>query len=277
MAAFVWAYWPTFIDLAAAWQRDPDYAHGWLVVPLALAFIWLRSDDFPLQEIRMSWVGLTLIAASIGLRTAAIFFYLQPLDGWSIPLCLAGGVWLLGGIPLLRLCGPSIAFLVFMVPLPYRAAHLLSAPLQQVCTQVSCWILQCLGQPALAEGNIILLNSHQLEVARACSGLRILMGILAIAFAYLIVTRRSWWIKVLLLVSAAPIALLANSIRIVITGLLYDYVSEEVGKTFSHDLAGWVMIPLAVLMFASALFYLDRLLRDNQTIDMSEIVARNRL
>ena len=132
-----------------------------------------------------------------------------------------------------------------MVPLPFRVERWLSLPLQGVATNLSCWILQALGQPALAEGHVIVLGNYRLEVEQACSGLRIFVGILALAFAYVIVVRRAWWEKALLLASAIPIALLANAARIVVTGLLYQYVSGEAAKKFAHDAAGWVMILFA--------------------------------
>jgi exosortase len=276
LAIFVWSYWPTLCDLVAVWADDPDYSHGFLVIPLAIGFLWLRRDRIPAGEIRPSFWGLTLIAAAAALRVAGTTLYLKPMEGWSILLWAAGAAWLLGGSRLLWYCLPSIAFLFFMVPLPYRVSHWLSLPLQRTATVISSWMLQCLGQPALAEGNTILLGDQLLEVERACSGLRIFFGVMALAFAYVIATRRSWWEKALLLASAAPIALAANSIRIVSTGLLYKYVSAEASSQFSHDFAGWVMIPLAALMFAFLLWFLGRLLPPAQLVDVRELVARNR-
>jgi exosortase len=170
---------------------------------------------------------------------------------------------------------PSIGFLFFMVPLPYRFSHSLAEPLRGAATVMSSWVLQLLGQPALAEGNTILLDQHHLEVEQACSGLRIFMGIIAIAFAYVMATRRAWWEKILILASALPVALVANAARIVVTGLLYRYVSEDVGEQFNHDVAGWAMIPFAAILFGLFLWYLDHLLRETETIGVGEVVARH--
>ena len=91
-----------------------------------------------------------------------------------------------------------------MVPLPFRLEHALSRPLQHAATRISCWILQCLGQPALSEGNIIFLGDQRLEVAQACSGLRIFVGIVALAFVFVVLVRRTWWEKTLLVVCIVP-------------------------------------------------------------------------
>ena len=209
-ATFLWAYATTLQAIVAAWGSNPDYTHGYLVVPLAFYFLWLRREDHPRVSLRPSWIGLALIAAALVCRAAGVRFFVKPIEGWSILVWVAGAVALLGGWPLLRFSAPSIAFLFFMVPLPYRMSHWLSGPLQRAATLISCWVLQTLGQPALAEGNTILLGEHHLEVEEACSGLRIFMGILAIAFAYVIATRRRWWEQLVILASAFPVALIAE-------------------------------------------------------------------
>jgi exosortase len=212
----------------------------------------------------------------VAVRVYGAHFYLDALDGWSILLWVAGVVWLLGGWKVMWWAAPSIAFLWFMVPLPYRMERWLSLPLQGAATKLSCWILQALGQPALAEGHTIILGKNQLEVEQACSGLRIFVGIVALAFAYVIVVRRAWWEKGLLLLSAVPIALLANAARIVATGLLYQYASGEAAKKFSHDAAGWVMILFAAGLFGLVLLYLSRLVRDVELVGVGDVIRRQR-
>jgi exosortase len=205
-------------------------------------------------------------------------YYLEAIDGWSILLWVAGVVWLLGGWRMMWWSLPSIVFLWFMVPLPFRVERWLSLPLQGVATKLSCWVLQALGQPALGEGHMIFLgNNPPLEVERACSGLRIFMGILALAFAYVIVMRRAWWQKALLLASVVPIALVANSSRIVATGLLYQYASGETARKFSHDAAGWVMILFAAGLFALVLWYLCSLVREVEVVEVGAVVRRERV
>jgi exosortase len=161
-----------------------------------------------------------------------------------------------------------------MIPLPWRVERWLSLPLQRIATKISSFGLQLLGQPALAEGNTILLGDYQLEVEEACSGLRIFVGIVALAFAYVVIVRRPLWERVLLLASVLPIALVANATRIVATGLLYQWVSGEAAHKFSHDVSGWVMIPFAAALFGLVLWYLDKLVREVELVDVGEIARR---
>ena len=119
-----------------------------------------------------------------------------------------------------------------------------------------------IGEPALAMGNTIVVGNHQLEVERACSGLRIFVGIAALAYVYVMLVRRSWWEKCLLLIAVVPIALISNAARIVVTAYMYRHVSVEAGKKFTHDAAGLAMIVLAAALFGLLLWYLKWLVRD---------------
>lgn len=271
---FAWAYWPTLVDLVSTWDREPDYSHGYFVVPLAVYFLWARRERFPGIADGWAWPGLILITLSIAVRFLGGRFYVDAVDGWSILFWVAGVIWLLGGWRVLWWGLPSVAFLWFMVPLPWKVERWLSLPLQRVATKISCWVLQGLGQPALAEGNTILLGEDRLEVEDACSGLRIFVGIVALAFAYIILVRRPWWEKVLLLVSVVPIALIANSTRIVVTGLLGQYVSGAAAQEFTHNVAGWVMIPFAAGLFALVLWYLSKLMREVELVDVGTVVRQ---
>lgn len=257
----LWSYWPTLTEMVRTWNREPDYSHGFLVPPLAAMFLWMRRSSFPGVTAKLAWPGLALIGLSLAIRYVAAQAFLEFLDGWSLLLWIAGGVWLLFGWRVLAWSWSSIAFLWFMMPVPFSAERLLSQPLQRIATILSCWTLQLLGQPALAEGNVILLGDHRLEVAEACSGLRIFMSIVALSAAYMILVQRAWWERLLLVAAIVPVALIANAGRIVTTGLLYQFVSSDAARKFSHDLAGFVMIPFAAGLFALVLWYLGKLTR----------------
>ena len=153
-----------------------------------------------------------------------------------------------------------MVFLLFMIPLPFRFEQLMSWRLQTITTRVSTAILECLGQAAIAEGHTIYLGEHVLEIEQACSGLRMFMGISAVAFAFIVMNRRPWWEKAILILAVAPVAMLANAIRVVATGLLMQLVSGQAAQKFSHDAAGWGMIVVAALLFGILAAYLRKLI-----------------
>jgi exosortase len=271
--AFLWSYWPTIGAMIEAWTSEPDYSHGFLVLPIAIWFLWVRRDSFPRDGVNRAIVsGLVAVGLSAGMRWLGGLAYLESMDAWSMLLWLAGIVLLLGGWKVLAWSSPSLAFLWFMIPMPFVLESALRQPLQRIATVVSCGSLRILGWPAFAEANVIRMGETRLGVEEACSGLRIFVGIAALAFAYVVLVRRPWWIKALLLLSVLPITLIANSTRIVVTCILYEQVSGEAAHRFSHDTAGLVMIPFAAALFGLLLWYLSALVRQERVASLKELV-----
>jgi exosortase len=271
-AVGLWSYWPTLVTLVDTWEREPDYSHGYLVAPLALFFLWARREKFPGWGKPAYAIGAFFLISATVIRYFGARFYFEFIDGWTIVPWIAGVVAILGGGRILWWALPSIGFLFFMVPLPYGIETALSGPLQKVATKLSTYALQLFGQPAFAEGNVILLGEHQLEVAQACSGLRLFMSVVALAYAYVVLVRRAWWERAILLLAVAPIAVVANAARIVATGFLFQYTTGETAHRFAHDFAGWAMIPLAAVMFWAVLWYLSKLIREEEVVEMSALV-----
>lgn len=268
-AVFLWSYWPTILELLKTWDKEPDYSHGYLVVPLALYALWTRKDTMPEISATWHWPGLILIGASCVLRWVGARFFLGAIDGWSILLWVAGAVWLLGGWRLLKWALPGVIFLWFMIPMPHQLEHMFRDPLQRVATRASTAVLQCLGQPALAEGNIVRMGEEELLIAEACSGLRIFVAIAVLAFAYIMIVRPVWWERIVLVLAVLPIAMISNVARIVVTGLIYQVTKNEDIRHRWHDYAGFFMIPFAAALFAFLLWYLSKLVREVEPETMS--------
>jgi exosortase len=200
-------------------------------------------------------------------------WFIEAVQAWSILLWLAGACWFLGGRRLLWWSLPAIGFLSFMIPLPFRAERMLSQPLQAVAARFSCWLLQLLGQPAIREGNIVIINDIELAIVEACSGLRIFVSIVALAFAFAVFFHRPWWTKAALFASVLPVALISNAVRIALTGLLHVYFSGEAAHRFSHDAAGLFMIPFAAALMLGVVWYMDKLLFEVETASARDLLA----
>lgn len=255
-----WAFGSTLLELTRVWKSSDQYSHGYLVPGFALLLLWLRRDRLDRAALRPSLaLGGLLLALGIGLRLFGVYWYYLWLDPISLLPCLAGVCWLLGGWAAWRWAWPAILYLFFMVPLPYRMATALSSPLQGLATVASTFLMQTIGLPALSEGNVITLNDARLNVVEACSGLRMLVVFIALSTGLALLTRRPWLDKLILLVSAIPIALISNIIRITATGILHETTSSETANAFFHDLGGWLMMPLGLLLLAVEMKILSRL------------------
>ncbi len=258
--AVVWAYRPTLVEVTHRWAQDPQYSHGWLVPVFAFALLWFRRGHLAESGPQPTWWGLPLLAGGILLRFIGAWFYFEWFDPISLVPCLAGAALMVGGKRVWQWAWPSIAFLAFMIPLPFSLANALSDPLQQLATLTSTFALQTLGLPALAEGNTIQMDDVQINIVEACSGLSMLIVFFALSTGVALVVHRPLWEKGLILLSAIPIALVTNVLRITVTGLLYRLVSDEAADAFFHDAAGWLMMPLALVMLFVELRVLGRLL-----------------
>jgi exosortase len=247
LGCFAWSFWPTFVELVRTWRSSDQYSHGFLVPFFAAFLLWLRRDRLDVDELRPSLLlGVPLLMFGLGLRLAGAYYFYAWFDPLSIVPCVAGAVLLLGGWAAWRWSWPGVLFLSFMLPLPYRLGTALSLPLQRLATVVSTFVLQMLGLPALAEGNTILLNEESIGIVEACSGLRMLIVFFALATAVALLTKKSLLERGLLVLSAVPIALISNVLRIVATGILYETTSGETARAFFHDVAGWLMMPLGL-------------------------------
>ncbi len=259
-AVLFWAFVPTLAELAHRWSSDPQYSHGYLVPAFALALLWLRRErSAALTVDGGSWWGLVFVAIGTAIRFAGDYLYLDWLDAASLLPCLFGLVHLMGGKAALGWVWPAIAFLAFMIPLPFRLEIALAHPLQRVATIASTYALQTIGLPALAEGNTILINETRIGVVEACSGLSMLVIFFALSTAFGILAPRPLWQKLLLAASAVPIALIANITRITVTGLMHEMVGHKAADLVFHDLAGWLMMPFALVLLWLELKVLGRL------------------
>ncbi len=254
-------YAPNFRDLSGYWFSDPNYSHGPLVIPIAAFILWRRLSTAkekltPRASAAPYW-GWVFLVVVLGLRVFAYEKNMQWSEDATIVPAVACLTWIFGGWPLLRLAWPAIAFLLFMLPLPRAVNNSIALPLQEIATAGSCFLLQLSHIWVVQQGNTIQLTTRtnaveRLEVAAACNGLSMLMTLAATVTATIIVIPLPTWKRITILISAVPIALISNILRIVATGWCYYFIREEALKARGHDIIGWLMMPLAL-----ALIYLE--------------------
>jgi exosortase len=256
----VLAYWDMFALTSAAWQEGL-YSHGWIVPVFALALLWMRWQPFGPVPPMERWMGLALLGGGLGMRLFAAEFGSNPVDQLSFLPAIFGVFMLVGGMHVIRWAWPALFFLIFMFQLPNKLERPVLGGLQTLASICSTFVLQTMGMAAFRQGNLISLPGADLNIADACSGLRMatIFGAMAVAMVFLI--ERPWWDKLVILLSAIPIALLVNIIRITVTGLLYWAVGPEnhFAQKLGHDWAGYFMMPLALGFLWLELQVLERL------------------
>jgi exosortase len=258
---------PILYYMVLHWKDVPDYSHGFLVGPLALYFAWERRNKLRRAPIEPSWWGVL----PLGLGTTALVIGRLGVELMAMRtafvLTLIGLVLLLLGLPIFRILRFPLLFLFLMVPLPQSLVNVIAFPLQLIAADLAVEWLHWLSIPALREGNIIHLANTPLFVAEACSGLRSLMalGTLAIVFAYFF--RKNALERVIIVLSAIPIAILVNAFRVALTGYLTHNIGEKAAQGLIHQTEGLFTFGLAfalLLVEASLLQVLFRRYRQRR-------------
>lgn len=266
----LYAYWPALSDMAHKWLTNVDYGHGFFVLPLVAFFLYIRTDTYPGTRYGLAWMGLLPILICCLMRYQASHQYLESMEQWSLLFWVVGLVWFFYGHRVFLWALPSLSFMVFMFPLPWRFEILMRQQLQQLAAQLGAGILQILGETAIALGNTVRLSSHELSVADACSGIRFLISIVTIAFAAILLMRRPWWQNVFVLAVAVPLALFVNAARIAMTGILLEHFqgfleavtpAEQRISVVADNIAGITMIFVAAALFVGFLLYLGKVFR----------------
>jgi exosortase len=253
----LWLYFPTLAHLVGQWWSDPNFSHGFFV-PLFSAFVlWQERSRLSRINPQPSWWGLLFLGFGlcvlvIGQMGAELF-----LSRLSLLIALAGLIVLFLGWSFFRAVLFPWAFLLLMIPIPAILFNELTFPLQKLASVVASTTLPWMGVPVLREGNVIVLPAMALEVAEACSGIRSLMSLATLAIIYGYLMDRKVSVRIILMVASVPIAVAANSLRIVGTGLLVQYWDPERAQGFFHEFSGWLIFVVSLLM----LYLLHRVIR----------------
>lgn len=260
-------YSEVIAGLIRAWATNPDYSHGFLIVPLCLFFVWRLWRPLTELEPRPSLAGLGVVVLSLLVFIAGHLGAEQFLARVSLIGVLMGAVIFVWGWAHFRMLAWTFCFSLLMVPLPAIVFNEIAQPLQLLASSVAEQSLLMLNIPVLREGNVIFLSSATLEVAEACSGIRSLVSLLTVGIVYGYFTEERTSRRVILAVSTLPIAVTANALRVAGTGLLAHFAGQAAADGFFHVFAGWLVFMSAVVM----LFVLQTILRLGDGVPMVEV------
>lgn len=245
-ALLVAIYYRIGIKLVHDWYTIPDYSHGFLVPLFSLFLIWDRRKSIRATPVRQSWAGIPLILFAIAVLILGVYGVDLFTSRISFVLLMAGLIWTFSGRAMLRELRFPLLVLLLAIPFPEIVFNKITFPLQLMASHVASDILPFLGVPTLQDGNVIQLPVMKLEVAEACSGIRSLMSLFALAIFYGYFLEKSTLRRTLLALAAIPIAVAANVVRIVGTGLCVQYWNPDKAVGFFHEFSGWVMFVVSL-------------------------------
>jgi exosortase len=268
LALTTYVYYPVLLHMYRTWRANPDYSHGLLIVPLSLYFAYGKLPQLRKAKIEGSWWGVgILLFGVLSLCIGELGSLLTALRSGYV-FALIGLVLLLAGRQVFEILLFPMCFLFLMVPLPQSLVNIIAFPLQLIAAQWAVSSLQTFGIPSLLEGNIIHLAHTQLFVAEACSGLRSLMALLTLGVVFAQFFRAGRPIEQAVLVaSTIPIAIVVNSFRVSLTGILAHNFGHEAASGFIHDFQGMITFSMAFIMLLG---------EANLLSAMIKLVQRNR-
>jgi len=227
--------------LVTDWWEIPDFSHGFLVPLFATYLVWVDRKALRQTRIRPVWGGVAVVAAGLGILLIGVYGAELFLSRVSLVIVLAGLALCFGGKALLKRLRFVFLVLLLAIPIPAIIFNQITFPLQILASKTASAVLPLFSVPVLREGNVIELPLMKLEVAEACSGIRSLVSLFTLAIFYGYFLERSNSRRVVLSLASIPIAIAANSARIVGTGLCVQYWDPEKAVGFFHEFSGWVM------------------------------------
>jgi exosortase len=245
-----------------AWTTDENYSHGFLVPLISLYFANQVARGGPVPIRGGQWAGSLLLLVALSGRLVTIPLPIPFLGDVAFLIGLAGLFTLLYGATAMRRYWFGFFFLIFMVPLPIALYSKIAAPLQLLASRVASTAMNATGLPVLCEGNRMTLpGGLQLFVAEACSGMRQLTGFLALTTAVAYLTSRPVWYRVIIMVSALPIALSANIARVMLTGYIMYFINPQFALGTYHTLEGLLILGFGLLLLHCECCILDHIVQ----------------
>lgn len=249
LCLFVWVFYPVWVSLVSAWSASEDYSHGFLILPLSVYILWGKREQLLELEVNPTWSALPLALLGLCAYLLARYAEISTVSSLAMIAVLASGVLMLFGWRIFLLCLFPLSLLLFMVPVPAQIYASLTVPLQLFVTKVTTVFLVQVGVPLLREGNVLHLPEHTLEVVQACSGLRSIMSLLTLGAVIAYFGLSSYLLRGLLFVSAIPVAIFVNIVRVFIMVVALYYFNVDLIDGPAHVAFGAGIFVLSILLF----------------------------
>lgn len=245
---FCLLYHHTIFKLISDWSSDPNFSHGFLIPFVALYMVWYKQAEISKISSDSSKTGVFIIILGMLIHIAGVVGAELFLMRFSMVITLAGIIIYYHGFRMFKKVLVPVAYLIMMIPIPAILWNKIAFPLQLFSAKISAAAISALTIPVFREGNILHLANTSLEVVDACSGIRSLTSLLALTGAFAFLVHVSTVKKWILFLSAVPIAVAVNVIRLTITGAMAAWIGPETAHGFLHDMSGLIIFGAALIL-----------------------------
>ena len=254
-------YVPVIAGMAADWIEFPSLSHGFAVPLISAYLLWNRRRLLAEAPVEGSFIGLPVIVLALGLLVLGSLGSESFIARLSLPIVLFGVALFLMGGRVTRHAWIAIAYLAFMIPLPYLTLKAITYQSRLFDAGLTATALGWIGVPVLRDGVMLQLPNMTLEVADECSSVPAIAALVALGAAYAQLQARPTWIRVVLTLAAAPLGLLSNIVRLIVTSLGAYYLGPIALNNVIHKFNGTTVFLATVVLLVALDTLLTRIWR----------------
>jgi len=256
--ASIWGFGEALVELIRRWSHAEEYSHGFLIPIVSGWLLWARRDALFVSVGQPSFLGPCFVVLAIAMHIIGELSAIWILSQLGFVVALFGIVLAIGGYSLFRITLIPLAYLFFAIPLPYFIDATLTLKLQLISSELGVWFISLFQIPVYLDGNIIDLGTYKLQVVEACSGLRYLYPLLSLSFLAAYLFQGRLWQRVAVFLSAIPIAIAMNGVRIGLVGVLVDRWGTPMAEGALHFFEGWVIFVACSALLVGEMYVLAR-------------------
>lgn len=247
----------TFQSLWRAWRENPNYSHGFLILPISFFLVWRMRREIAATPVAPSWWGVAVVAIGVLIQIVGLRGDVTIFQGWAFLAVLAGLVWSWFGWKMLMRVRFPLVFLLFMVPILPFLMNSVSFRLKVLAADGAVRLASAMGAPVVQRGMDLYFPSGTLTVENACSGLNSLVALMALGALFGHMSATSAWKGWALFLLSIPVAIAANVVRIASLSVMASVTDTETASGLFHDIGGFLLFGVALLL----LFGLRKALR----------------
>lgn len=267
------------------WFNDASWSHGILIPLFSIYFLNLSKKEILNAPTKPNYLGLFFLVCAIlfyafNIVSPAGYGYFRQI---AVVGVLGAVMLFLGGWSLLKYTWLPVAYLIFAIPLPDYAIKPITIPMRLWAATAATAILNLVPKLEVTASGVVIDVIYKgqhiepaLDVAEACSGIRLLTAFLALGVAMAYLHYRPIWQRLVLLASTIPIAIICNIVRVTITGLIHVLIDPQYAQGIYHDLLGMAMLPLAFGLYGLLAWFMSNLFVESTEGESPDIVVRHR-
>jgi exosortase D (VPLPA-CTERM-specific) len=265
-ATLLLSFYPALEFLVSRWAALEEYSYGYFIAPICAFLIWQRTDELRKHELQGSWAGLVFIALALALGVIGQLSAIRMISQYGFVVGVVGLSLASIGWRGTRIIAVPLAMLLFMIPLPPFLLRELSHSLQLLSSQLGVALIRLFNISVHLEGNVIDLGSFKLQVVEACNGLRYLFPLLVLGSLVAYFFNGSVLKRMCIIVSTVPLTIAINSLRIGLIGITVEHWGPAMAEGLLHDLEGWFMFAICLVLLLAEVALLARLGKDKQSL-----------